>query len=130
MRNKWLTVLILSLVQILLTFFLSFAQDHISPVDRKKRDPFVALASSDGKIKSKEELFPTSQKKPLSINIVLTAIIWDERNPLAMINSKVYSKGKEIAPGLTLEEIHPNSIVLNDSGNLVTIQLRKATKNE
>lgn len=98
---------------------------------RKKRDPFVALVNSNGKIKSEREIFPDLQR-PLLINVSLTAIIWDEKKPLAMINGKIYSEGSFIGgmEGLTLEKIYPNSVILNENGNLATISLRKAIKNE
>lgn len=106
------------------------AEDRSTEDLPKKRDPFVALVNSNGKIKTGAELFRPVEKKPLSMNIVLKAILWDEQRPLAMINNKIYSEGKEIAPGLILEKIQPNSVVLNDNGNQVTVQLRKAVKNE
>lgn len=122
------------LVSFIVLFFLlfattlSFAQGAYSTSDRKKRDPFVALVNSNGKIKSDDELFPLLQgKRPLSLNVVLNAIIWDDKRPLAMINNKVYSEGKDIG-GIILEKINPNGVVLNDKGNLVTVELRKLKK--
>ena len=114
-------------------FFLggiSSAQEGQNTQDRKKRDPFIALVDSNGKIKSGDDLFPVIQKKPLSMNIILSAIIWDEKRPLAMINNKVYAEGSDVVSGLKLEKINPSSIVLNDNGNEVTVQLRKNIKNE
>jgi type II secretory pathway component PulC len=110
---------------------LAQSEEASQPYEAKKRDPFVALVHSDGKIKTREELFPPPVKKSsLSMNIVLKAIIWDEERPLAMINNKIYSEGNEIAPGLTVEKIQQNSVVLNDNGSLVTIPLRKIEKSE
>lgn len=95
----------------------------------KKRDPFVALVHSDGKIKTKDELSPIIQKKSsLSMNIVLKAILWDEERPLVMINNKIYSEGKQITEGLTVHKISPNSVELDDNGTIVNIQLRKIEK--
>lgn len=111
-------------------FHNGFAENDTSTLYGKKRDPFVALVNSNGTIKREDELFPVAKKKSLSMNIALKAIIWDEKKPLAMINNKVYSEGKEIAEGLKVEKIYPGSVVLNDNGSLVTIQLRKTVKNE
>ena len=95
----------------------------------KKRDPFVALVDSNGKIKSKEDLFPeTRMKRSLSMNINVKAIIWDETKPLALINNKIYSEGKEITEGLVVRKIYRNSIDLDDNGNIVTIPVRKPEK--
>ena len=96
-------------------------------MSRKKRDPFVALVNPDGKIKSQEELFPAAQGKSLPFNIVVSAIIWDEKRPLAMINNKIYSEGKEIGE-LIIEKIQPNSVIVNDHGAHITIQLRRNEK--
>ena len=106
------------------------AQEGISSGAGKKRDPFVALVNSDGKIKTEQELFQSSEKKSLAINIALKAIIWDEKRPLALINDKVYSEGTKVTGDVIIEKINPNSIVVNDSGNLITIQLRKTEKKQ
>ncbi len=103
----------------------SFAQDSEWDAQHKKRDPFVALVSTNGKIKTAEELFPVIKSKPLSMNISVRAIIWDEKRPLVLINNKVYAEGAEIAGGLKVDKIAPNSVTLNDNGNLVTLPLKK-----
>ena len=112
------------------TIDIGLAQEGQIASGPKKRDPFVALVNSNGKIKSSDELFPVIQKKPLSMNILLSAIIWDVKHPLAMINNKVYSEGSEIVTGLRLEKINPASVVLNDNGDEVIVPLRKSIKNE
>ena len=106
-----------------------FAQNAQLP---KKRDPFVALVNSNGKIKTKDELFPVLQRKAVTLNVALTAIIWDEKRPLAMVNGKIYSEGSMIGgvEGLILERIYPNSILINENGNIETIPLRKVLKNQ
>ncbi len=106
-----------------------FAQINQCP---KKRDPFIALVDSNGKIKPPERLCPDLKKDLVEIDVTLAAIIWDENRPLAMINGKVYSEGSEIGniPGLVLERIYPNSVIINKNGNMVTVPLRKVLKNE
>lgn len=116
----------LSCVFLFLIGAFSFAEDGNVSSREKKRDPFVALVSPNGKIKSKEELFPRARRRPLSVNIALKAIVWDEKRPLVMINNKVYVEGNEIAAGLRIDKIYPDSIVINDNGNQVTIPLRKS----
>jgi len=114
---------------LLATFaFCVFAEDGKSAGERKKRDPFVALVDYTGKIKSYEDLFPTTLKKPLSADVAVKAIIWDEKRPLAFINNKIYGEGAEIAKDLTIEKINFDSVVLNDQGNAVTVKLRKTSK--
>ena len=96
--------------------------------EQKRRDPFVALVGSDGRIKTFSELFPVIKEKPLSMNITIKAIIWDDTRPLALINNKIYPRGGQIAEGLIVEDIQPNSVTLNDNGNRVTVPLRKIEK--
>ncbi|MFA5060365.1 MAG: general secretion pathway protein GspB [Candidatus Omnitrophota bacterium] len=133
-KAKKKVIYFMSLMAFLSTIFFPtrtmFGQGEKSAASTKKRDPFVALVNSQGKIKAKEELFPSIAPKSLSMNIVLKAIIWDEARPLAMINNKVYGQGSEITKGLIVEKINPNDVVLNDNGNPVVIQLRKAVKND
>ncbi len=127
-KRKKKSVSVFTLIFLLTSTAFSFAQEGYSAENRKKRDPFVALVNTNGKIKSDDELFPASMgKRPLSLNVVLNAIIWDDKRPLAMINNKIYSEGKDIG-GIILEKINPNSVVLNDKGNLVTVELRKLKK--
>ena len=102
-----------------------FAQNAQLP---KKRDPFVALVNSNGKIKTKDELFPVLQRKAVTLNVALTAIIWDEKRPLALINKKIYARGGQIAEGLIVEDIQPNSVMLDDNGNRVTVPLIEKRK--
>ncbi|HOW35911.1 MAG TPA: general secretion pathway protein GspB [Candidatus Omnitrophota bacterium] len=104
------------------------AENVTNSLQGKKRDPFVALVNSNGTIKRDSELFPAPKLSAALMDIVLKAIIWDEKRPLAMINTKVYSEGMEITQGLKVEKIYPNSVLLNDNGNPITIQLRKTVK--
>ena len=128
-RGRWFPVILPNLLGAFLLTTFSLAQNPAPPSEKKKRDPFVALVRPDGKIKSSEELFQTVGPKPLSMVVDLTAIIWDEKRPLAFINGKVREEGAAIAKGLTLMKIHPNSVELSDNGNPVTVTLRKTIKN-
>ncbi|MFH1360311.1 MAG: hypothetical protein ABIJ41_04650 [Candidatus Omnitrophota bacterium] len=94
----------------------------------KKRDPFVALVDPNGNIRSWEELFPRQVTTPINTTVNLSAILWDEKRPLALINGKIFSEGQEITKGIRLEKINPNSIELNNNGAPMTIVLRKIKK--
>ena len=103
-----------------------FAQNRNLSSQKKKRDPFVALVTTDGKIKSYDELFEVPEKKKRrKLDIVLKAIIWDDERPLAMIGKKVYAQGDQILEGVTLQEINPNSIKVDNQGDVTEIPLRK-----
>ena len=59
----------------------SVSAEDISSQGKRRRDPFVALVSAEGKIKTFSELFPIVKEKPLSMNIAIKAIIWTTRGP-------------------------------------------------
>lgn len=104
-----------------------FCQREEVDFSKMKRDPFVSLIDSTGRIKSKAELMrPVEVLLPL--NILLKGIIWDKKTPLAIINDKIYREGAQIFEGLVLEKINSDSIILNDRGNQVKIYLRKKEK--
>ena len=105
-----------------------FTETIIFAADVKKRDPFVALIDSAGKIKSYEDLFAVNSGKPLSVDVALKAILWDEKSPLVLINNKVYKEGATITPGLMVEKITPDGVTLNDRGTSVDLKLRKNLK--
>lgn len=104
------------------------AETTISAADVKKRDPFVALVDSAGKIKPYEQLFPIFSEGPLSTDLALKAILWDEKSPAALINNKIYKEGAAITRGLTVEKISPDSVKLNDRGDPIILKLRKPLK--
>lgn len=131
MPEPCLMVTAIFFLGVFLNPMLSLSDDENIPCGGKKRDPFVALVNPNGSIRTQAERCPPPKKPPTFVgNIILKAIIWDDKNPLALINNKVYTEGKEIAgsDGLIVQKIYPNSVVLNDNGNEVTIPLRKPEK--
>ncbi len=106
------------------------AETTSSALERKERDPFVALVDSTGKMKTYEDLFSSSTptKQSLSADMKVKAILWDKQRPVVLINSKIYSEGSVILDGLSVQKINPDSVILNDQGNPVTIILRKTRK--
>ncbi|MBL7151294.1 MAG: hypothetical protein ISS89_01710 [Candidatus Omnitrophica bacterium] len=67
-----------------------------------KRDPFAAIAPVVAKSQAAE-----------ASSITLSGILWDENNPLAIINNKVVKKADSVS-GCRVIEIKRNSVVLND----------------
>lgn len=53
----------------------------------------------------------------------LEGIIWDERNPVAVINDKVVSVGDEIS-GAKIVEIRQNEVIFDVNGQLISVKLR------
>ncbi len=92
----------------------------------KKRDPFVALINSGGKMKTDQELFPADpQKVTVTFDAVLSAILWDEKKPLALINKKIYNQGAVLAEGVVLQKINKADVLLDNNGNPMTLKVRK-----
>lgn len=67
-----------------------------------KRDPFSAMAPAVTKSQAAE-----------ASSITLSGILWDENNPLAIINNKVVKKADSVS-GCRVVEIKQESVVLND----------------
>lgn len=78
------------------------------------RDPFssnVKTVSLDLDEVVSSELFE---------NLVLKGILWDNENPLAIINGKIVGQGKMIG-GVKVKKIYPNSVRLEARGQEKTL---------
>lgn len=122
-----------NLLYLLIVIFLFLQATDMTFAKQMRRDPFVPLVDQQGNMRSGEDLFmPTKDILP---QVVLKGILWDERNPLAVINNKVLSEGAQVPLGDTgfsriiiLEKINPESVVLNYNGREFMIKLRKKEK--
>jgi hypothetical protein len=112
---------------------LAINQRNVIFAKQIRRDPFVPLVDRDGNIRRGQDLFmPTEEILP---KIILKGILWDENNPLAVINGKVLSEGSKIPITengfikiIILEKINPNNVVLNYNDRKFVIRLRKKEK--
>ncbi|MFC1716759.1 type II secretion system protein N [Candidatus Poribacteria bacterium] len=89
----------------------SYLKDFVYPVDNI-RDPFVQVSASIVVAQT------TSPGKKLGI--VLTGIIWDDENPIAIVadsksSSHLVRTGEEISNAKILA-IHPRSIIIKSDG--------------
>ncbi len=110
----------------------SFAQKTSFDQKAKKSDPFIAWVDSSGNIRSREQRFPQKQKEmvtPINVNIDLKVIVWDEKNPTALIGKDIYSVGEEIRKGIYIQEINPNSVVVSDGKSQKVFTLRRIFDN-
>ena len=127
MRNKS------NLLCLLVLFFVILFAAELVFAKPMKRDPFVPLVDQEGNIRKGEDLFmPTKDILP---QVILKGILWDEKNPLAVINNKVLSEGQQVPLGdegfsrnIILEKINEDSVILNYNGREFTIKLRKKEK--
>ena len=75
-----------------------------------KRDPFSAMPIAD-----KNPPSPTA-------DIALSGVLWDEANPLAIINNKVVKTGDRVG-GCSVVKIKQDSVVLSDGARDFELKL-------
>jgi general secretion pathway protein C len=73
------------------------------------------------------------QAAAVATNYTLTGIVADGRDSVAIIVAegsppKALKVGKEVAPGVTVAEVHPRYVMLSDSGVMKRIDLPSDTK--
>lgn len=132
-RSKNFTMFFQMIFFLTLLIFLSQFGDIAFAKQVLKRDPFVPLLDKDGNIRRGQDLFISTEE--IMPKIILKGILWNEKNPLAVINGKVLSEGSQIpldegefAKVIILEKINPDSIVLNYNDREFIIKLRKEEK--
>ena len=114
---------------IMLLFFVSQLID-VAFAKEQLRDPFVSLVDKEGNIVRGHDLFlPTKEILP---NIILKGILWDEQNPLAVINDKILPEGSQIVVNdgntirvVVLEKINEENVVLSYNDREFIIKLRR-----
>lgn len=75
-----------------------------NPVNEEAKTPFMKYV-----VEKKEEEKPT-------IGILVSGILWDSENPLAIINGEIYSVGEKVGGICTVEKIGPGFVVLSEGG--------------
>lgn len=118
--------LVIFLLALIVCINLSFAKEI-------RRDPFVPLVDSQGNIRSGQNLFVPAGE--ILAKIVLKGILWDAKNPIAVINGKVLSEGSELvvedagfSKTVIVQKINPESVILNYNEREFEIKLRKKEK--
>lgn len=94
-------------------------------------DEPVAVQAPVAAVSEKEEAVQTGPAPvaakavtalPLPKNLKLSGIMWDEREPLALINSLAVKKGDSVKGSLVIA-IHPDSVELASEGKIWTLTL-------
>ncbi len=118
--------LVIFLSALIVYISLSFAKEV-------RRDPFVPLVDNQGNIRSGQNLFVPAEE--IAAKIVLKGILWDAKNPIAVINGKVLSEGSQLivedagfAKTVIVQKINPDSVILNYNDREFEIKLRKKEK--
>lgn len=98
-----------------------------------QRDPFIPLVDNQGNIRSGQNLFVPAEE--IMSKVILKGILWDEKNPLAVINGKVLSEGSQLAIDdegfskiIIVQKINPDNVILNYLDREFEIKLRKKEK--
>ncbi|MFC1594476.1 general secretion pathway protein GspB [Candidatus Omnitrophota bacterium] len=119
--NKKAVIILISLLSASSVF--AQTAGHLSR-SKFRRDPFVPLVDDKGELRELQDLFrPQFDMLPIAIN--LKGIVWDEKNPIAVINNKVLSQGEDLGGGVIVETIEENRVILNYEGELFPVPLRK-----
>ncbi len=80
------------------------------------RDPFLAS-------KNPEKIQTIAMKKPTT-QLKLSGILWDDRIPSAIINSKIVEIG-DLIEGKTVVDIERDRVIVMEDGKIFIIELRK-----
>jgi len=116
------SVMIMTVIMTIFSTCNSYANNKKN-INVPKRDPFVALVNRDGTLRSVEDLFKPDEAVPIEIK--LKGILWGKKQPVAIINDKIFKEGSEITKGVILEKIDVNSVIVNYQGRKITTYLRK-----
>ncbi len=81
------------------------------------RDPFLASKDPD-------KFKPANIQKKTVIDLKISGIIWDEKVPTAIINSKVVKIG-DIIDDKTVVDMEKDKVILMENGQLYILELRK-----
>jgi general secretion pathway protein C len=130
--NKRLPLLLSLLGVILLAASLAYWIMQLYP---PKQRPLAAVPQAtmpDPSIDAAATLFG-GQVAAAATNYQLTGVVADGRDSVAIIvaegsPAKALKVGKEVAPGITLAEVHPRYVMLSDGGVMKRVDLATDTK--
>jgi hypothetical protein len=96
--------------------------EQLEPLSGQKeyftiRDPFLAS-------KNPEKQQPAGAQQKSTIDLKVSGILWDEKVPTAIINSKVLKIGDSIY-GKTIVDMERDKVILMEEGELFVLKLRK-----
>ena len=90
---------------------------------QEKSDPFIALFDKQGLKKMSEQVKEEELLNRIG-RITVNGILWDEQNPLVMINGKIHKLG-DYVEDLKIEDIDDNSVLFNYDGLVHKISIIK-----
>ena len=120
-RSTGIKFLIFALCFWLLSFsfcFLSYAQEEFVYDAKNKRDPFIPLVTSDGRLLKLEQEEGTQ-------GLLLEGIIYDDKGiSCAIVNGEVVRVGDE-AGGFQVLKIQKDKVIFIKDGQPTEIELKK-----
>lgn len=113
-----------SLVSISLYFICvslaAFAQEQFVYDSKGKRNPFIPLVTSDGK------LLKLNSEKTNSKGLLLEGIIYDKNGiSYAIVNGTIVKTGDLVDDKTQVLKIEKNKVILIKEGNISEVELRK-----
>jgi len=80
-------------------------------VSSEGRDPF-SLAEQETQTNVVEEVEETETKPEPDLSFRLNAIMWDQKDPVAVINGRVVREGDEVGTGIRVARIEASKVTL------------------
>ena len=131
--NKRLPLLLSLLGVILLAASLAYWIMQLYPPQQRPLAAVPQAAMPDPSIDAAATLFGGQIAVASATNYQLTGVVADGRDSVAIIvaegsPAKALKVGKEVAPGITLAEVHPRYVMLSDGGVMKRVDLATDTK--
>ncbi len=96
-------------VEELVTSALALLKAELPPVPADLRNPFTVSAEAAGPL-----AMPERQGKPQpDLRFLLSAILWDDEEPVASINGRMAREGDPVGTGITVSRIEPTGVTLS-----------------
>jgi len=98
---------------------ISFAEDQFAYNAKGKRDPFISLVTTDGR------LLNLDKEEDISKGLLLEGIMYDKHGvSYAVVNSKVVKVGDEVV-GYQVLKIEKNKVIFIKDGLPTVVELKK-----
>ena len=94
----------------------------ISPEKDKQKELFLKLAEEIKNVELKRDPFAPVSKQA-SHELSLNGIVWDQENPLAIINDTIVKVGSAV-DGNTIVDIQENSVTLTNGSRTLKLELK------
>ena len=81
------------------------------------------LATADNQTEEQKQAVLEAQLAVRSMAV--TGIIWDDYNPVAIIDDEVVGTGYKFPTGVSVEKIEPDRVIMRVNDSLVPVELKE-----